>query len=105
MAERHIDINGYCDCLYSELSNMKDSLNAFLTQIDLMGGKEKGVLSSHVKHLHELIQTIDWKMEIFSKECPVDWNKFGKESDSTTSVPLSESLRERDFPSGGFAGG
>jgi hypothetical protein len=84
---------------------MKDSLNAFLTQIDLMGGKEKGVLNSHVKHLNDLIQTIDWKLEIFSKECPVDWSNFGKKSESTASVPLSESWKESDFPSGGFAGG
>jgi len=81
------DINNYCDCLYSELSGMKDSLGAFLTQIDLMSGKEKNVLSSHVKHLNELIRTIDWKLEIFSKECPVDWGKLGKESESTASVP------------------
>jgi hypothetical protein len=84
---------------------MKDSLEAFLTQIDLMEGKEKGVLHSHTRHLKELIQTIDWKLEIFSRECPVDWSKFGKESEVSTSVPLSESLKEKDFPSGGFAGG
>ena len=86
---RHKDISGYCDCLYSELSSMKDSLGGFLTQIDLMEGSEKGSLSSHVRHLNELIQTIDWKLEIFSKECPVDWHKFGEKSESTTSVPSS----------------
>ncbi len=102
---KHNDINNYCDCLYSELSGMKDNLRGFLTQIDLMSGKEKGVLSSHVKHLNELIQSIDWKLEIFSKECPVDWSKLGKESESTTSVPSSEMLKNTDFPSGGYAGG
>jgi hypothetical protein len=105
MATKHLKINDYCDCLYSELSGMKDSLEAFLTQIDLMEGKEKVALRSHVRHLNELIQTVDWKLEIFSKECPVDWSKFGKESESTTSVPCSESMKEKDFPSGGYAGG
>lgn len=105
MATRHSDINGYCDCLYSELSRIKDNLGGFVTQIDLMEGKEKGVLYSHVKHLNELIQAIDWKLEIFSKECPVDWSKFGKEVEGTASVPFSESLKETDFPSGGYAGG
>ncbi len=105
MATKHTDINGYCDCLYQELSNIKDSLGGFVTQIDLMEGKGKGVLNSHIRHLNELIQAVDWKLEIFSKECPVDWSKFGKESESTTSVPTSETFKEKDFPSGGFAGG
>jgi len=105
MSARHIDINGYCDCLYTELANMKDSLDSFLTQIELMQGREKGVLSTHVKHLNELIQMIDWKLEIFSKECPVDWNTLGKTSESSASVPTSDSLRNKDFPSGGYAGG
>jgi hypothetical protein len=105
MASRHEDINGYCDCLFAELSSMKDNLGGFVTQIELMEGKDKGVLDSHVRHLNELIKAIDWKLEIFSKECPVDWNKLGKESAGSVSVPTSESFKEKDFPSGGYAGG
>lgn len=105
MATKHIDINGYCDSLYSELTGIKDRLESFLIQIDLMEAKEKRVLSSHEKHLREIIQLVDWKMEIFSKQCPVDWSKFGKESEGATSVPLSDTMKEKDFPSGGYAGG
>lgn len=102
---KHIDINNYCDCLYEELSNIKDSLGGFLTQIELMERKDKEILATHTRHLNELIQTVTWKMEIFSKECPIDWNKLGKESESSTSVPTSETFKEKDFPSGGYAGG
>jgi hypothetical protein len=102
---RHMDIHGYCDGLYSELSNMKDRLNGYLTQIELMKGKEKDVLRSHEKHLKEIIQTIDWKLEIFAKECPVDWSNLGQKSEGSASVPVSESFNEKDYPSGGFAGG
>jgi hypothetical protein len=70
-----------------------------------MEGKEKTVLCSHTKHLNELIKNIEWKMEIFSKECPIDWKSFGEKGESVTSVPTSESLKEKDFPSGGYAGG
>jgi hypothetical protein len=105
MATKHMRVNDYCDCLYTELSSMKESLGAFLDQINLMEGKERGALQSHVRHLNELIQAIDWKLEIFSKQCPVDWSKFGKESESATSVPSSEKIKEKDFPSGGYAGG
>ncbi len=105
MATTKIDINNYCECLYSELSNIKDSLDAFVTQIDLLEGKDKGHFHSHTKHLNELIKNVEWKMEIFAKECPVDWGKFGKEVESSTSVPTMETMKEKDFPSPGYAGG
>jgi len=105
MTARHIDINGYCDCLFEELSNIKDSLGGLVTQIETMEGKERGVLVSHVRHLKELIEAVDWKLEIFSKECPVDWSKFGKESESSASVPSPDSFKESDFPPSGYDGG
>ena len=105
MATKHVDIDNYCQCLYSELSTIRDSLDAFITQIDLMEGKDREQACSHIKHLNELMQNVEWKMEIFSKECPVDWKMFGQESSDTASVPLSESMKEKDFPAGGYAGG
>jgi hypothetical protein len=71
-----------------------------MSEIDHMEGKDKTVLTSHMKHLNEIFETIEWKMEIFSKSCPVDWTKFGVESEGTVSVPSTES----DIPAG-YAGG
>ena len=105
MTARHMDIHGYCDSLYTELSHIKTSLSRFVHQIEQMEKKDRSVLNSHLKHLNEIIKTVDWKLEIFAKECPVDWNKFGMESEGNVSVPSSESLKEKDFPSGGYAGG
>ncbi len=102
---RSIDINDYCNNLYSEMAIMKERLGNFMSQLDAMGGKDKEKLSTHYKHLNELIHTIDWKLEIFSKECPVDWSKLGKDCESTASVPLSEEFKAKDYPSGGDAGG
>ncbi|MBI4682391.1 MAG: hypothetical protein HY757_04735 [Nitrospirae bacterium] len=102
MAAKHVDIKGYCDSLYEELSDMKNRLIGLKGQLEVMERKDKTVLSPHVRHLDELIQSIDWKLEIFAKSCPVDWGKFGEKSETTASVPT----RERDLPSGGgYAGG
>jgi hypothetical protein len=101
MAVKHIDIKGYCDTLYMELSGMKTTLTELVNEIEHMEGKDKTVLISHKRHLDELIKTVEWKMEIFSKSCPIDWSKFGVEVDSTVSVPSTES----DIPAGGYAGG
>lgn len=105
MAAKYDDKSAYCDCLFSELSSIKDNLGSFVDQIEMMDEKGGGMFCSHVKHLNELINNIDWKMEIFSKECPVDWNTLGKDSEASVSVPTSGSLKEKDFPSGGYAGG
>ncbi|MBI5057546.1 MAG: hypothetical protein HZB61_13110 [Nitrospirae bacterium] len=100
MAVKHIDIKGYCDTLYKELSDIKSRLGGLVNEIEYMEGKDKKVLSSHMRHLNELIESVEWKMEIFSKSCPIDWSKFGVESETTSSVPLTDS----DVP-GGYAGG
>ncbi len=105
MAATYDNKKEYCDCLYSELSSIKDNLSSFVDQIEMMDIKGQSMFCSHAKHLNELISNIDWKMEIFAKECPVDWNTLGKESEGSVSVPLSDSMKEKDFPSGGYAGG
>lgn len=101
MAVKHIDINGYCDSLYGELLNIQNRIGELVSEVEQMSGKDRSVLESHIRHLNEIKQTIGWKMEIFSKSCPVDWSKFGKESESTASVQTTEV----DMPAGGFAGG
>ena len=101
MATRKIDINNYCDSLYTELFNMKTRLVEYATQIEHMEGKERSMLNSFVRHLNELISTIDWKLEIFTKVCPVDW---GKEFDTRVSVS-TEPIKESDQPAGGYVGG
>ncbi|MBI5664150.1 MAG: hypothetical protein HZC49_03525 [Nitrospirae bacterium] len=102
MAVKHVDIKGYCDTLYNELYSMKEKLMGLRSEIEYMEGKDKTILAPHVRHLNELIQSIEWKLEIFAKSCPVDWTKFHERSETTASVPAPEG----DLPSaGGFAGG
>lgn len=104
MATRNIDIKTYCDSLYSELFNMKMRIVEFVTQIEHMEGKEKFMVNPFVRHLNDLINTIDWKLEIFTKACPVDWSKYVEDVESTVSVS-TERMRETDQPAGGYVGG
>jgi hypothetical protein len=80
---------------------MKNTLMGFKSQIEGMKGNSRTVLTPHVRHLEELILSIDWKLEIFAKSCPVDWSKFGQKSESTASVLTTD----RDMPAAGYAGG
>ncbi|UCD36322.1 MAG: hypothetical protein JSU90_05695 [Nitrospiraceae bacterium] len=105
MAARKLDIKNYCDTLYGELFGIKTKLNEFVTMIEYTEGKERQTLGSYSRHLQELISFIDWKLEIFNKVCPVDWNRFTHDVESTVSVPPMEGREESDLPAGGYVGG
>lgn len=105
MATKHANINTYCDSLYTELFNMKTRLSEFVTEIEHMEGKERKSLGTFSRHLNEIIETIDWKLEIFTKVCPVEWGKFLKGVESTVSVPSESSMKESEMPAGGYVGG
>ncbi len=105
MATRQIDIKDYCDSLYKELYGVKSRLSEFVTMIEHMEDKNKKILNPYIRHLRETLGFIDWKMEIFSKVCPIDWSKFIQDIESTVSVPPVETREESKQPAGGFVGG
>ena len=104
MAAKKIDIKDYSESLYAELYGMKSRLGKFATTLEQMEGKEKEVLNPLYKHLHEMINFIDWKLQIFNKVCPVDLSRFGQDFESRVSVP-TENLKESDQPPAGYIGG
>ncbi len=105
MAKKRGNLMEYCDSLYSELSGMKTRLLDFAGQIEQMKEPEKEQLESHIPHLKEIADTIDWKLEILLKACPYDWREFDKEYESSASVPTPENQGEDESVGGGFVGG
>jgi hypothetical protein len=99
------DLMEYCDSLYSKLSDMKSRLLDFTGQIDQMKEPEKKALESHIPHLQEIANTIDWKLEVLLRACPYDWREFDKEYESSSSVPTPETQGEDEGVGGGFVGG
>ncbi|MBI5102435.1 MAG: hypothetical protein HZB33_11445 [Nitrospirae bacterium] len=101
---KDIGVVNYCDRVYNELSGMKTRLLGFVKEIEEMTGPEKQTLQPHVAHFEEIINTIDWKLEIISRVCPFEWTGVtGVESGS--SVPMMENVAEKDEISGGYIGG
>jgi hypothetical protein len=105
MTAQKLDIKDYSDSLYTELFDMKVRLSEFLSTIEQVEGGKGGVLSPYAKHLSEMISFIDWKLEIFNKVSPVEWNRFTHDVESTVSVPPVGHLKEKDQPAGGYVGG
>ena len=64
---------GFCDEVYTQLADMKERLIELKNRSvaknpgkDIDGGM-------FVRHLTELADQIDWKLQILSHSCPVDW--------------------------------
>lgn len=101
---RDTGVVNYCDRVYTELSGMKTRLLGFVKEIEEMTGSEKDTLVPHIPHFQEIVDTIDWKLEIISKVCPFEWTGYtGVETGS--SVPLQEDTFEMEKVSGGYIGG
>ncbi len=101
MTARKVDTHSICDSLYDELLGTKSKLDNFISSIEHAEGKTRKTLKPYLRHLHEMKGYIEWKMEIFSKVCPLDWSKH-TDFESTASVKIDE---KNDFIAGGYVGG
>jgi hypothetical protein len=101
MARPNTSINNYCNNIYTELSAVKAKLEGFIGQVEGFKGKEGEHIRSHGDHLREIIKTIDWKLEIFTKACPLDSGGYDEGVIEGASVPAGEG----DKFSGGYVGG
>ena len=101
---KNIEFRTYCDTMYSELSGMKSRLLGFVKEIEGMKGPEKKLLESHIAHFRDIINTIDWKLEILTRVCPFEWTGYAG-VEKTVSVPADEESYRQQFAGGGSIGG
>ena len=94
----------YCDSVYRELSGMKTRLLDFAREIEQMKGPERETLNPHIQHFRDIANTIDWKLEILTKVCPLEWSGYAGEVEKTASVQVREEFEEEPV-AGGYLGG
>ena len=94
---------GFCDEVYTKLADMKKQL------IELKGRSvakspgidiEGGMFS---RHLSELADQIEWKLQILAHSCPVDW-KGSADYEEIAEVNTMEKSGDVEF-SPGYVGG
>ncbi len=93
-------VRNYCDAVDKELSGMKEKITMLLENVRGTYGEESEIFRAHERHLAELADFIDWKLQILMKACPFDWKGRDKDVESTVSVSPSGT----DY-SGGYVGG
>ena len=96
----------YCDEVYTELAGMKDRIVKMQKDLARTYPDQKEFVETYGRHLCELTDQIDWKLQILSHACPFDW-KGSSESeydDNSVSVGPVEQTPGSDF-AGGYLGG
>jgi hypothetical protein len=101
---RNINRINYCDSVFDVLTDAKSRVLGLVEGIDHMQGQEKKMLNSHITHLRDIANTIDWKLEILTKVCPSDWTRYSQGAENVVSVKVPE-MFEKDFAAGGDIGG
>ena len=94
-----------CNDVFSELSGIKEKLVVMRKDIARTYGGETKVFGLFDRHLRELVDQVDWKLQIMSHACPYDWTGSAEAEyeENTVSVgPIDKTLA--DF-SGGYLGG
>ena len=94
---------GYCDDVLSELAFMIQTVNELKVHAAETYGSGSEAARVHDRHLTEIAEYLDWKLEILTKACPFDWKGLDDSVESVVSVRQPEPSGA-DF-SGGYLGG
>ncbi len=92
-----------CDETYSELVNVKDKIVALRSHLVRNYAGEEKILGVYERHLSELVDQIEWKLQIMSHSCAYDWKGSNEYEENSVSVGPAEK-DEEDF-SPGYLGG
>ena len=100
-----LSIEKYCNSLYGDLENFKGKLTNYIGQIESFKGQEREQIGTHAEHLRKIIETIDWKLEIIAKACPLDTKSFARGAVEGAGVPLEDGSERGKRTGGGSVGG
>ena len=101
---KDIGTKGYCDKVFGELDGMKTRVLGLVKDIESMTGPDREHLDTHIPHLRDIANTIEWKLEILMKVCPAGFKSYFGETE-TPSVSAEASPAELEKVVGGYAGG
>jgi hypothetical protein len=94
----------YCDEVLAELAYMIQNIHDMRNMLGSAYDRDSEVFRVHDRHLAELADLIDWKLQILTTACPFDWKGLGPDVQSEVSVSPPELSAVRET-SGGYLGG
>jgi hypothetical protein len=101
---KNTTVKSFCDDVYTELASMRMKIIMMSDDLSMAYGDDSPPLTMFKRHLEELADQIEWKLQILSHVCPYDWKGSKEKVESTVSVRQPETVEDSDF-SGGYLGG
>jgi len=97
----------YFEDVYTELESIKLRLYVLREELARTYGKDSPLLIAHDRHLVEMAEYVDWKIQILEKGTAFDWKTAAgtkKDIQSDVSVRPNEDFEGPQI-SGGYLGG
>lgn len=91
----------FCDEVYQGLAEMRKKATELRGRVRDMGSNND-VIGMYERHLGDLIDAIEWKIQILAHSCPLDW-EGSSEFESDVQVDAT-AQRDKNF-SPGYTGG
>ena len=94
----------YFEDVYKELESIKMRLYVLREELARTYGKDSPMLIAHDRHLIEMAEYIDWKLQVLERGTSFDW-KTAKGSRQDIQSNVSVQTPEGPEISGGYLGG
>lgn len=94
---------GFCDEVYSQLADMKEKILKLRDRSAAASSGKELAGGMFGRHLGELADQIDWKLQILAHSCPLDW-KGSADFAEEAQVNATEKFGDIEF-SPGYVGG
>ena len=104
---KEIKEKAYLEDIYKELEGIKMKLSGLREDLARSYGKDTPTFITHDRHLLEMFEYIDWKLQVLEKGTSFDWKtaKGNRERiESDVSVLPPETATAPDISSGYFGG-
>jgi hypothetical protein len=96
-------VKSVCDDVFVELETMRMKILMMNDELAMTYGDDEEPLRMFKRHLTELADQIEWKLQILSHACPYDWKGSRETVENIVSVQ-PESVEGSDFSSGYLGG-
>ena len=74
-----MDAKSYCDSVGIELTGWKAKLYDVIRKTDSLAAEEKQRVHSTLTELHDLVDDLNDRIELLSRECPAEWSGHKEE--------------------------
>ncbi len=100
---KDIKRNAYCDEVLGELAYMIESVDGLRDMLIATYDKNTRLFQEQDRHLAELAEYLEWKLQVLTTACPFEWKGLGPGVENTVSVQGVNTAAPEI--SGGYLGG